>query len=83
MRPASAALSSPARGTSFPLIEKVSMRGHFYRTEAEGHLTPRPFGQILGRIERPRLRTRPRAEDLTAAVIVNRTTGRGTFEPLK
>jgi hypothetical protein len=33
MRPA--ALSNPARGTSFPLIEKVSMGGHFYRTDRE------------------------------------------------
>jgi hypothetical protein len=35
MRSASAALSNPARGTSFLLIEKVSMGGHFYRTERE------------------------------------------------
>ena len=27
--------SNPARGTSFLLIEKVSMRGHFYRTDRE------------------------------------------------
>jgi len=35
MRPASAALSNPARGTSFLLIMKVSMRGHFHRTDRE------------------------------------------------
>src|SRR2546426_546936 len=35
MRPTSAALSSPARGTSFLLIEKVSIRGYFYRTDRE------------------------------------------------
>jgi len=28
-------LSNPARGTSFLLIEKVSMGGHFYRTDRE------------------------------------------------
>src|SRR5712691_3204631 len=32
---ASAALSNPARGTSFLLIMKVSMGGHFHRTDRE------------------------------------------------
>src|SRR2546425_5292865 len=76
IRPASAALSNPARGTSFLLIEKVS-RGdtsieQIGRTVlfssgklAESHLTRRLFGQILRHIER--LTWRP-ARRLTPSV---------------